>query len=47
MNVGGNNAGDFPHATQGYQLFANQSMEISIRNADNGVSMGSNKWSES
>ena len=34
MNVGGNNAGDFPHATQGYPLYAGESMEISIVNAD-------------
>ena len=35
MNVGGNNSSDFPHATQGFQLFGGESMTLKVRNADN------------
>lgn len=34
MNVAGNNAGDFPHATQGISLFAGETLELLVRNAD-------------
>lgn len=34
MNVGGSNAGEFPNSTNGFSLFAGESMTIKIRNTD-------------